>query len=195
MLVSRQMRGPARLGAWLLVLVVVLALALAGCGGGSGGDGNTGAGGAGGAGEAGGAAGGGGDAGSNGAGGATGETGGGGEGSGTAGAGGGREIVIVGMDMKFEPAEITVKKGEPVTFVFENKGYQEHDFTIDDMQVDIQSPGHTGENPDHAVYLHASPGQRDQATLVPMQEGEFEFYCSVPGHRAAGMVGRLVVEP
>jgi len=190
--VSHRMRRPARLVTGLLALVVVLSLALAGCGGGAGGDGNAGAGGAGGGAAASGDAGGGagGDAG-----GATGDTGGGADGNGTAGAGGGREIVIVGMDMKFEPAEVTVKKGEPVTFVFENKGYQEHDFTVDGMQVDIQSPGHTGENPDHAVYLHASPGQRDQATLVPMQEGEFEFYCSVPGHREAGMSGRLVVQP
>ncbi|HEY8414830.1 MAG TPA: plastocyanin/azurin family copper-binding protein [Thermaerobacter sp.] len=190
--VSRPVRGRTRFGALLLVLGLVLALALAGCGGGAGGDGNAGAGGAGGgdaaSSDAGGAAG-------SDAGGATGDTGGGADSGGTTGAGGGREIVIVGTDMKFEPAEITVKKGEPVTFVFENKGYQEHDFTVDDMQVDIQSPGHTGENPDHAVYLHASPGQRDQATLVPTQEGEFEFYCSIPGHRAAGMSGRLVVQP
>lgn len=30
--------------------------------------------------------------------------------------------------------------------------------------------------------------------FTPMEAGEYEFYCSVEGHREAGMKGKLIVE-
>jgi len=43
--------------------------------------------------------------------------------------------------------------------------------------------------------LVAQPGQRAVGALTPTTPGTYEFYCSVPGHREAGMIGRLVVTP
>lgn len=37
-------------------------------------------------------------------------------------------------------------------------------------------------------------GARATLRFTPDQEGTYAYYCSVPGHRAAGMEGRIVVE-
>jgi uncharacterized cupredoxin-like copper-binding protein len=40
------------------------------------------------------------------------------------------------------------------------------------------------------------PGSQSALALFrPTQTGTYTFYCAVPGHRAAGMVGTLTVEP
>ena len=36
----------------------------------------------------------------------------------------------------------------------------------------------------------AAPG-----ATISIQPGTYTFYCSIPGHREAGMVGTLIVEP
>jgi len=39
------------------------------------------------------------------------------------------------------------------------------------------------------------PGGELRFTFTPKQARRYEFCSSVPGHKAAGMVGALVVEP
>ena len=50
--------------------------------------------------------------------------------------------------------------------------------------------GHHGEG---VVAAHAMPGMSASVMFTPTQIGEYEFYCTIPGHREAGMVGRLIV--
>jgi uncharacterized cupredoxin-like copper-binding protein len=38
-----------------------------------------------------------------------------------------------------------------------------------------------------------NPGQSENIT-INADAGEYEYYCSVPGHKAAGMVGKLIVQ-
>ena len=43
------------------------------------------------------------------------------------------------------------------------------------------------------IVIYAAAGQMAEATVnVPV--GVYEVYCSIPGHRAAGMVGTLRAE-
>lgn len=37
-------------------------------------------------------------------------------------------------------------------------------------------------------------GETKTLTFNSGAAGEYEFYCSIPGHREAGMVGKLIVE-
>src|SRR5215217_1894530 len=51
-----------------------------------------------------------------------------------------------------------------------------HNFSIDELGIDIDiAPGET------------------QETVINAPAGEYEFYCNVPGHKEAGMVGTLIV--
>jgi plastocyanin len=88
-------------------------------------------------------------------------------------------IEVTGLDFRFQPAEIRIKAGQNVNIALANRGAIIHDITIPALQVS----------------LVAQPGQRVTAGLAAARPGTYEFYCSVPGHREAGMVGRLVVVP
>ncbi|MBI4277023.1 MAG: cupredoxin domain-containing protein [Armatimonadetes bacterium] len=83
------------------------------------------------------------------------------------------------VDFGFRPVEIRVAAGQAVNLALANRGAILHDLFI----------------PALGVRAVAGPGQQGLAGLRADVPGTYEFYCSVPGHREAGMVGRLVVMP
>ena len=86
------------------------------------------------------------------------------------------EVEIILKEWAIEPQELTVKAGE-VTFKVENGGNLEHDFVIEGTEgkVDVLLPGDT------------------QTLVVNLSPGSYTVICSVPGHKEAGMVGKLTV--
>lgn len=88
-------------------------------------------------------------------------------------------IEMTGLDFRFQPAQLRIKAGQSVNIALVNRGAIIHDITIPALQFQ----------------LVAQPGQRAVGSLTAARPGTYEFYCSVPGHREAGMVGRLVVVP
>jgi uncharacterized cupredoxin-like copper-binding protein len=83
-------------------------------------------------------------------------------------------------DIAFEPTEITISAAdEPVTITMENTGAALHNFAIDALDIDVDV------NPGETVTFEIPAG------TAP---GTYDFYCNVPGHKEAGMVGTLVVE-
>ena len=80
--------------------------------------------------------------------------------------------------LEFDPTELTATAGE-VTFEYANPSGTPHAFAIDGV--------------DGAVGETVSGGDAPPLT-VELEAGEYEFYCPVGGHRAAGMVGTLTVE-
>jgi plastocyanin len=82
------------------------------------------------------------------------------------------------VDIAFQPTELTIPANTDVTITLTNKGASVHNFNIDDLDIhsgDIQ-PGQSG-----SVTINAHPG-------------DHEYYCSIPGHKEAGMVGTLHVQ-
>lgn len=78
------------------------------------------------------------------------------------------------------PADaITLTVTPGTSFEVINEGVSLHDFVVDELGIDVDLEA--GET--------ATVTIPDDAAL-----GEYEFYCSVPGHAAAGMVGTLVIE-
>lgn len=90
-----------------------------------------------------------------------------------------QKVTLIGTEFAYTPNRITVKAGQPVQVVLENKGVIEHDFVIDKFKVKIGT---------------VQPGKTGTATFTPKAKGTFEFYCSIPGHKEAGMKGTLVVQ-
>ncbi|HLF05706.1 MAG TPA: copper-containing nitrite reductase, partial [Thermoplasmata archaeon] len=74
--------------------------------------------------------------------------------------------------------ELKVAKGDKVTINVENGEDLIHDLTIDEVQ---------------AKAAVAKKGDKAVAVFTAGTEGTFAYYCSVPGHRSAGMEGKLVV--
>jgi uncharacterized cupredoxin-like copper-binding protein len=95
--------------------------------------------------------------------------------------GGGDSIDMEMGEMYFDPDEISADAGSSLTINFDNAGTQLHDFTIDDLG---------GER----IHVEVPSGEEDSVTLdIPDESGEFEFYCTIPGHRESGMEGILTV--
>jgi len=82
------------------------------------------------------------------------------------------------VDIQFEPNQITVPANSAVTVNLTNAGAASHTFTIDELGVD------SGE---------IAPQGTGTVTFNSGTPAEYEFYCKVPGHKEAGMVGKLVV--
>ena len=90
----------------------------------------------------------------------------------------GDQIDMSAKAFSFSPSTVTVKAGRSVTLVLKATDIA-HDFTVDEPKIHIAASG--GDT---------ARGRIDVAT-----PGTYTFYCSVAGHRAAGMVGKLVVTP
>jgi plastocyanin len=81
------------------------------------------------------------------------------------------------QDIRFQPTTFTIKADRPVEVVLRNVGVAPHNFSIDALNI----------NQD------VLPGQTETVT-VKAAPGTYEFYCNVPGHKEAGMVGTLIVQ-
>lgn len=88
-----------------------------------------------------------------------------------------KEIEVMGSDFKFNPAQISLKSGEKVKVVFKNTGEARHDFVIEGLNARTKI---------------IAPGTSDTVEFTVPYTGTYTFYCSVPGHREAGMEGKLV---
>ena len=89
-----------------------------------------------------------------------------------------KEIRVRGGEFRFNPTSITVNKGDRVKIIFENVGSIVHDLGIDGYgSTEIISAGST-----------------DTIEFVADKAGTFDMWCSVAGHRDAGMEGSFVVE-
>ncbi len=92
---------------------------------------------------------------------------------------GGRLLPVELADFTFRPGVVRVRAGEPVNLRLLNTGRVPHDLYVPDL--DFRAA--------------VAPGQEVVAGLVANRPGTYEFYCTVPGHREAGMRGVLVVSP
>jgi uncharacterized cupredoxin-like copper-binding protein len=79
----------------------------------------------------------------------------------------------------FDQKELRAKAGEVVALRLENSDAIGHYFDIDELNVHVPMPS----------------GKPAIALFKPTTPGTYTFYCHVPGHREAGMVGTLIVEP
>jgi uncharacterized cupredoxin-like copper-binding protein len=95
-----------------------------------------------------------------------------------AGATSAEAVQVEFVDLAFEPSELSIPADTDVPFTFVNGGALPHNFTIDEPAI---SSGDV--NPDASA-----------EAVVNVPAGDYEYYCSIPGHREAGMVGTLTAQ-
>jgi uncharacterized cupredoxin-like copper-binding protein len=100
--------------------------------------------------------------------------------------------------MIFNHNHVEVRRGEQIRFVLENHGELDHEFVLATVK----------ENDKHAALMqkfpemeHDDPNAKRVATKKSgeliwqfTKAGTFEFACLIPGHREAGMHGKVVVK-
>ncbi len=117
-----------------------------------------------------------------------------------------RELSVAMRDIAFEPAELTGPAGEVIEISFRNEGALLHDFTIDGMDADVMEmmsgsgagvDMHMDDDHDaaaRAMHLALDAGQEGRMRMRVHEPGTYTYYCTVPGHREAGMVGTLTID-
>ena len=92
----------------------------------------------------------------------------------------GGELVVEATEFEFPDLDGTYWSGD-IAVTLENIGGQEHNIVF------------AGANKGSGV-PQALPGESATAT-VNLFEGEYVYYCSIPGHRAQGMEGTITIYP
>lgn len=100
-------------------------------------------------------------------------------------------------DMRFTPAEVTVRRGETVRFALRNSGRLKHELVLGSEQDLKAHDAAMARNPqmEHADpnMLTLAPGGRGEIVWRFTRSGRVDFACLQPGHYAAGMKGRVRV--
>jgi uncharacterized cupredoxin-like copper-binding protein len=99
--------------------------------------------------------------------------------------------------MRFSPAELTIKQGETIRFRVKNSGKVMHEMVIGTMDelkkhADMMKK-HPGMEHDEPYMAHVAPGKTETMVWQFTKPGEFHYGCLVPGHFEAGMIGKVVV--
>jgi uncharacterized cupredoxin-like copper-binding protein len=101
--------------------------------------------------------------------------------------------------MRFQPAEIRVRRGELIRFVAVNRGKVMHEMVIGTLQDLKQHAALMREHPhmehDEPHMTHVAPGKRGEIGWQFTRAGEFYYACLIPGHFEAGMIGKVTVTP
>ena len=82
--------------------------------------------------------------------------------------------------MKYNTTSLSAKAGK-VSIDFTNMAPLGHNVTIESASGAV-------------VWHHTDSSRRVEDALVEPQAGTYKFFCSVPGHRMAGMEGTLTVK-
>lgn len=90
------------------------------------------------------------------------------------------KVHVTATDFTYSPRVVQVKQGKKVTLTLSNAGNVEHDLEIQGLD--------SGK-----IHVHAKPGMSESVTFTTQRQGTYSFYCTIPGHKENGMVGKFIV--
>lgn len=95
--------------------------------------------------------------------------------------------------LAFEPDEFTIPAGQEVTLEL-TAAAVDHDFVVEGAaEYGAADANPQADDPDDLHVAHADRGETVTAEFMIDKAGTYTVYCSVPGHRDAGMVASLEV--
>ncbi|MCH7745830.1 MAG: hypothetical protein IIC84_07155, partial [Chloroflexi bacterium] len=110
--------------------------------------------------------------------------------------------VVEGRHWGFDPEVIEIPVGRRVKLTLVNGGRAEHDVEVSGLMAEhieiVGGMAHSerlggGGHEDDVVAAHAMAGAVSSVIFTPTMAGVYEFACTIPGHKEAGMVGKLIV--
>ncbi|MCI0610839.1 MAG: cupredoxin domain-containing protein [Anaerolineae bacterium] len=113
----------------------------------------------------------------------------------------GTEISVEAIDFAYQPLSITIPAGQPVTLTLKNSGKVEHDFVIEKINVTDVEASDSGpaehhqmrHAPEFDLHFFARAGETETLQFTALEPGTYEIFCSIEGHKEAGMTGELIV--
>lgn len=108
-----------------------------------------------------------------------------------------RTIKVDMTEMRFAPAQLTVKQGETIRFVLKNSGQLMHEMVLGRME-DLKHHAelmrkHPEMEHDEPHMAHVAAGKSGSLVWQFTKAGEFHYGCLIPGHFESGMVGKIKV--
>lgn len=100
--------------------------------------------------------------------------------------------------MHFIPNRIEIRRGEQVKFQLRNNGELDHELVLATLEENLKHAIEMQKNPDmehddpNAKRL--APKKTGEIVWAFTKAGEFDFSCLIPGHREAGMTGKIIVK-
>jgi uncharacterized cupredoxin-like copper-binding protein len=100
--------------------------------------------------------------------------------------------------MSFIPDRIEIRRGEQVKFALRNNGELDHELVLATLEENLKHAIEMQKNPDmehddpNAKRL--APKKTGEIVWQFTKAGEFDFSCLIPGHREAGMTGKIIVK-
>ena len=100
-------------------------------------------------------------------------------------------------ELKFFPSNLEFETGKQYQLLLDNPSPTKHYFTAKDFadaswtkkvqagKVEVKGAIHE---------LELKPGGEAEWVLTPMKSGRYELHCSIKGHKAAGMIGEIVIK-
>ncbi|HKY47187.1 MAG TPA: cupredoxin domain-containing protein [Acidimicrobiia bacterium] len=86
--------------------------------------------------------------------------------------------ILTAETTTFVESNLHLRDGEVLGLFVTNKDAIGHSFDIDSLDIHMQLP----------------PNSTTAVVIKPTRPGNVEFFCGVPGHREAGMVGTITVD-
>jgi uncharacterized cupredoxin-like copper-binding protein len=93
-------------------------------------------------------------------------------------AAGGTSLQLSAIDINWDPKTLTLPADTDVDIVITNNGMLPHDFAVDEL----------------SIMTEEIPSGGEITVTINAPAGTYEYYCAVPGHKEAGMVGTLTVQ-
>lgn len=88
------------------------------------------------------------------------------------------KYVVATAGVAFHEEEIRLPAGTEITLELRNDDILAHSFDIDELDLHLAMPAK----------------ENITTTISSIEPGSYTFYCAIYGHRAAGMVGTLIIE-
>jgi uncharacterized cupredoxin-like copper-binding protein len=104
------------------------------------------------------------------------------------------DVEIVIHYSKFEPSEITVPVGVPVTITLRNDDPIDHEWIVGDEAIHaVHRVGTEPLHPDRPTEV-VIPAMSSQTTVITFEStGRLQFICHLPLHESYGMVGTVTI--